>query len=523
VSQDSRDKDNQIRRQRRMKAFRRRSKAAEAGVHLPTYAELLRGSPFMGEALRQDAQAFAERLLSRIAPDTPEGWIAREKIQALTLLPLSVDFRAASRALQDYAEKNSKAQEDLLECARRCELYAAAAGSSDSAFATARWAMRLGSDRLNPADEAYGFAVSGIGWMIMANDYLPAYALNDNAPEFAVKLGGYLLEKLFEERNRRELEIKSQPKNETPAAPRDASDVAVAFDAVNADDPLSVVVLRALGNSDVGGGKTVAREFEQMIGKRLPLFAVPDLSKLHNALTAEFPHAEIVVDAIIDSLVGQPCIKLKPTILVGTPGCGKTAFASRIFQLLGIPSERYSCGGVSDSSLAGCARRWSTGEPSLPLSLVRRYMCASPGIVLDEVEKVGTSNYNGSLLDALLGLLEPESSANWLDPYIQGAVNLSHVLWIATANSLDGLPPPLRDRCRILPFPDPEPGHLQVLANRLLKRIVVDRGLDERWALPLNGIELDALGRIWPGGSLRKLERLVEAVFKARNLTASMQ
>jgi hypothetical protein len=383
--------------------------------------------------------------------------------------------------------------------------------------------MRFGNDRLNPPDEAYGFAVSAIGWMIMANEYLPAYALNDNAPQFAVKLGGYLLETLVEERNRRELEGKSQPKTEVPAAQKHAINIDTAFDAASEDDPLSIVVLKALGNSDVGGGKTVAREFEQMIGKRLPLVAVPDLSEVHKTLTAEFPHAEIVVDAIIDSLIGQPSIKLKPTILVGTPGCGKTAFASRTFQLLGVPSERYSCGGVSDSSLAGCARRWSTGEPSLPLSLVRRYMCASPGIVLDEVEKVGTSNYNGSLLDALLGLLEPESSANWLDPYIQGAVNLSHVLWIATANSLDGLPPPLKDRCRVLPFPDPEPGHLQVLGNRLLKRIVVDRGMDERWALPLDGIELEALSKIWVGGSLRKLERLVEAVFKARSLVSVIQ
>jgi hypothetical protein len=474
----------------------------------------------MGGNLRQDAQAFAQRLLPRIPPGTHESEVVRGKIRALTLLPLAVDFREASKALQDFAERNPQVKDDFLECARRCELYAGAAGSSESAFATAKWAMRLGNDRLNADDEAFCFAVSGLGWMIMANEYLPAYALNDNAPGLATKFGGYLLEKLFQERKRREAEIQSQPKEVPPAS---GENVELNFDAGDEEDPLSVVVLKTLGNSDVGAGKTVAREFEKMLGKRLRLVALPDLSEVHRMLSTEFPHAQVVTEAIIDSLVGQRCVKLKPTILVGAPGCGKTAFASRALQLLGIPAERYPCGGVSDSSLSGCARRWSTGETSLPLSLVRRHMCASPGIVLDEVEKVGTSNHNGSLLNALLGLLEVESSKAWLDPYVQAPVDLSNVLWIATANSLDGLSLPLRDRCRVLLFPDPEPGHVQVLANRLLKRIVLDRGLDERWAIPLDGIELDALARTWPGGSLRKLERLVEAVFKARSLNGSVQ
>jgi ATP-dependent Lon protease len=156
------------------------------------------------------------------------------------------------------------------------------------------------------------------------------------------------------------------------------------------------------------------------------------------------------------------------------------------------------------------------------LSLVRRYRCASPGVILDELEKVATSAHNGNLLDAILALLERETAAAWVDPYAQARADLSHVVWLGTANSIDRLPRPLLDRCRVLQFPDPGPDHLETLATRLLQRMVADSGLDERWARPFSGIEMDALARHWSGGSLRALERLVEVVFNARSLAPSL-
>jgi ATP-dependent Lon protease len=90
------------------------------------------------------------------------------------------------------------------------------------------------------------------------------------------------------------------------------------------------------------------------------------------------------------------------------------------------------------------------------------------------------------------------------------------VVWIGTANTLDGISLPMRDRCRILRFPDPGPAHLPVVATHLLKALVAERGLDRRWALPLDAFELEALGAAWPGGSIRALGRLVEGILAAR-------
>jgi hypothetical protein len=77
----------------------------------------------------------------------------------------------------------------------------------------------------------------------------------------------------------------------------------------------------------------------------------------------------------------------------------------------------------------------------------------------------------------------------------------------------------LRDRCRILRLPDPSHEHLPGLAASLLEALVTERGLDRRWALPLDALELEALAAAWLGGSVRALARLVEAVLAARDAT----
>jgi hypothetical protein len=78
--------------------------------------------------------------------------------------------------------------------------------------------------------------------------------------------------------------------------------------------------------------------------------------------------------------------------------------------------------------------------------------------------------HNGNLLDSLLGLLEARSAKRWHDPYVEAAVDLSHVVWIGTANTLNGVSGPLRDRCRIVQFPEPGPEHLEILAPKLLAK-----------------------------------------------------
>ena len=280
---------------------------------------------------------------------------------------------------------------------------------------------------------------------------------------------------------------------------------------------VGVVVVPEVGNRASSQGRRVFEEFGGVVGKRLPLVRVPDTGRLWTTLDREFPHADNVVSAILDELDGMSHVRLSPFILVGSPGCGKTTLAKRLVELLGLRAIVFSCGGASDAALAGTSRKWASGEALFPLSVVARHRTASPAIILDELEKVGTSRHNGNVQDALLGLLERVTASAWFDPYVQAPVDLSNVVWIGTANDVQGVPAPLRDRCRILALADPRPGDLDALAPSVLARIVAERGLDPRWTLPLQEYELGALASAWRGGSLRKLRRLVEGVLACRD------
>src|SRR5690606_13655569 len=153
---------------------------------------------------------------------------------------------------------------------------------------------------------------------------------------------------------------------------------------------------------------------------------------------------------------------------------------------------------------------------SLPMLAVRRHECAGPVIILDEIEKVGTSRHNGNAHDVLLGLFEPETSSRWHDPYIQASCDLSNLTWLMTANEVGPIPSVLRDRCRVLRFPEPGPEHLQLLSVRIMERLYADRGHDTRWATPLEGFELAAVASGWSGGSIRRLERIIERLVEVR-------
>jgi hypothetical protein len=280
----------------------------------------------------------------------------------------------------------------------------------------------------------------------------------------------------------------------------------------------AAVVLKVLGNKNTGNSheQDIVKAFADVVGMPLPVRPTPELSNVRRTLLEEFPWALAVLDPILNDLVGRPAVAMRPTLFVGTPGCGKTTFAERLSEALDLPSTTYSCGGVADASIGGAARHWSSGEPSLPLALVRQHWTASPAIVLDEIEKVGTGRHNGNALDTLLAMLEPQSSTHWFDPYVQAPLDLSHVIWFATANSLDWLPGPLKDRFRVFTFPEPRVEHLGAIAPRLLEKTLAARGLRGPWAAPLDHIEMEALRAHWKGGSLRGLARMVEAVADAR-------
>ena len=97
------------------------------------------------------------------------------------------------------------------------------------------------------------------------------------------------------------------------------------------------------------------------------------------------------------------------------------------------------------------------------------------------------------------------------------AVDLSHVSYILTANSLENIPPPMRDRCRIIQVPNPSPEHVPVLVRGILDDIARERGIDRHWIEPLAQDEIEVITEGWGEGSIRRLRRVVEIFLHDRD------
>lgn len=285
--------------------------------------------------------------------------------------------------------------------------------------------------------------------------------------------------------------------------------------------PEGVVVMPHLGGVAIEKQKEIERAYKKLLGQNIPVVRAGDLSAVRDSLAGEFPHAAEQIGVLLSGLVEGEEIRFRPTLLVGKPGGGKSRLVRRLCHELSLPLLRYDAAGASDNAFAGTPRRWHSGEHCTPLEAVYRSLKANPAVLIDEIDKAGSSRHNGNLELSLLPFLDGgETSARYPDPLVESEIDVSHVNFFLTANDDSKLQGPLRDRLRILRMPEPRREDLPTLARAMVNDVARERGGNPAWWPNLNEDELEIAGRLWLGGSVRRLRVIVERLLAAREKNA---
>ena len=244
-----------------------------------------------------------------------------------------------------------------------------------------------------------------------------------------------------------------------------------------------------------------------------------DLNQAQQTLDRDHYDLEKVKRRLIEYLAVR---KLNPQghgpilCFVGPPGVGKTSLGQSIADALGRKFVRMSLGGIRDEAeIRGHRRTYIGSMPGRIIQELRRAGTRNPVMMLDEVDKIGV-DFHGDPASALLEVLDPRQNHTFSDRYLDVPFDLSQVLFIATANYIDAVPEPLRDRMEVISLPGyTEREKLEIAKRYLVRRQLEENGLkpeqcewqDEAFRRIINDYTHEA--------GVRELERQIGAVCRA--------
>jgi len=223
-----------------------------------------------------------------------------------------------------------------------------------------------------------------------------------------------------------------------------------------------------------------------------------------------------VKDRIIEQLAvinhtNNPCGSV--LCLLGAPGVGKTSIAKSIAEATGRSFVRLSLGGMKDESeLRGHRKTYVGAMPGRIVTALRQAKSSNPLILLDEIDKIG-ADYKGDPASALLEILDSEQNMAFRDNYLEIGIDLSKVLFLATANDTSTIPSPLLDRMEILELSSyTAEEKFNIAKNHLLPKQIKKHGLEKKSVKITDDALKDIISSYTRESGVRKLEREIAAI-----------
>jgi ATP-dependent Lon protease len=245
-----------------------------------------------------------------------------------------------------------------------------------------------------------------------------------------------------------------------------------------------------------------------------------DLGHAHEILDEDHFDLEKVKERILEFLAVQRLRKAHrgPLMcLVGPPGVGKTSIGKSIARATGRAFVRISLGGTNDEAeIRGHRRTYIGALPGQILRGLRRAGSSDPVFMLDELDKLGR-DFRGDPAAALLEVLDPEQNSAFRDHYLDVPFDLSRVMFIATANVLDTVPEPLRDRLELIDLP----GYIDEDKLQIARRYLVPKQIDQHGLPPgelcfRDVALLDLIRGYTHEAGVRRLEQLIATICRKR-------